>query len=92
MSTTVDSAMAANVAETVAAVLDLQPGQFMQIRNARELGKVSQMAQQQGCYDAAFEDKLAFCLHHSMKTGGYKRTSVPTNPPANIIASLRSRV
>lgn len=62
------------------------------ITNPRELAAVSQYAQANGMYTPAFEDNLAKSLKLSIQNHGYKRTSLPTPPPANILASLRSRV
>ncbi|HHQ4929088.1 TPA: hypothetical protein ACSP88_002526 [Aeromonas hydrophila] len=62
------------------------------ISNPRELAAISQAARAGGFYDARFEDNLARSLKHSIANHGYKRVSLPTNPPASIMTALRSRV
>lgn len=88
-----DAIMQNAIAESAHDVMSAaQPGQFLQIRNAKELAAVSQYAQNNGMYDARFEDALAYHLHHSRAQGIYRMTSQVTPPPANLVQSLRSRV
>lgn len=68
------------------------PGEYHQLHNARELAEVSRYAHSNNLYRPDFEDKLAFSLKHSIASGVYKRTSLPTPPPANILTQLRNRV
>lgn len=65
---------------------------FEPIHNARELAELSRKAVADGKYTPAFEDQLAARLKQSMQAGVYKRTSLPTPPPANIMTALRNRV
>lgn len=65
---------------------------FEPIHNARELAELSRKAVADGKYTPQFEDQLAARLKQSMQAGIYKRTSLPTPPPANIMTALRSRV
>lgn len=69
-----------------------QAGEFHELHNARELAEVSRYAHSNNLYTPAFEDRLAVSLKHSMATGVYKRTSLPTPPPASLMTALRSRV
>lgn len=70
----------------------VQPGAtFEPIRNARELAEISRKAVADGVYDARFEDQLTARLKQSMAAGVYKRISLPTPPPANIMQQLRNR-
>lgn len=62
------------------------------ISSPRELAAISQAAQAGGFYDSRFEDNLAKSLKHSIQNHGYKRVSMQTPPPANILTALRSRV
>ncbi|MFQ2621297.1 MULTISPECIES: hypothetical protein [Aeromonas] len=62
------------------------------ISNPRELAAISRAAQAGGFYDSRFEDNLAKSLKMSIQNHGYKRVSLQTPPPANIVQSLRSRV
>lgn len=62
------------------------------ISNPRELAAISRAAQSGGFYDPRFEQNLAHSLKMSMQNHGYKRVSLPTPPPANILQCLRSRV
>lgn len=80
---------AANIAHDVKAQ---GPNEYTIISSPRELAEVSRAAQAGGFYDADFENKLAFSLKHSIQSHGYKRVSMPTPPPANIVAALNSRV
>lgn len=68
------------------------PGEYHQLHNARELAEVSQYARANNLYTPQWEDNLAFSLKHSIQAGVYRRTSVPTEPPANIVTALRNRV
>lgn len=65
---------------------------FEPIHNARELAELSRKAVADGKYTPQFEDQLAARLKQSMAAGVYKRTSLPTPPPANIMVALRNRV
>ncbi|MDX7830358.1 hypothetical protein [Aeromonas dhakensis] len=66
--------------------------EYTVINNPRELAAISQAAQAGGFYDARFEDSLAKSLKWSIQNHGYKRVSLETPPPANILQSLRGRV
>lgn len=78
--------------EIAAMAHDIRNGHVIDLHNARELAQISQYAQSNGMYDPTMEDRLAAVLKHSMQAGVYKRTSLPTPPPANIMTVLRSRV
>ncbi len=71
---------------------DIRNGHIVDLYNARELAQISQYAHSNNMYDPTMEDRLATVLKHSMQAGVYKRTSLPTPPPANIMTALRSRV
>lgn len=78
----------ANIAEDIR---NQGPNEYHALHNARELAEVSQYAHTNNMYTPAFEDRLAVSLKHSIASGVYRRTSLPTPPPANIVQSLRSR-
>lgn len=71
---------------------DIRNGHVVDLYNARELAQISQYMQSNGMYGPEAEDRLAAVLKHSIDAGVYKRTSLPTPPPANILTALRSRV
>lgn len=86
MTDTVQNTEIANMAH------DINNGHVIDLHNARELAQISQYMQSNNMYNARSEDRLAAVLKHSMQVGVYKRTSLPTPPPANIVQSLKSRV
>lgn len=78
--------------EIAAMAVDINNGHIIDLHNAREVAAISQHMQNQQSYDARFEDKLTVVLKHSMQTGVYRRTSLPTPPPASIVRALQNRV
>lgn len=79
-------------AEIASIAHGIAKGEAHQLTNARQLAEVSRYAQSNNLYHPGFEDKLAANLKLSMEAGVYKRTSLPTPPPASLSAALRSRV
>lgn len=71
---------------------DIANGHIIDLHDAREVAQISQYLHSNGKYNARVEDRLAATLKHSIDVGVYRRTSLPTPPPANIVQSLRSRV
>lgn len=88
MSDTVQNTMQNEIANMAH---DINNGHVIDLHNARELAQISQYMQSNGMYNSRAEDRLAAVLKHSMQAGVYKRTSLPTPPPANIMTALRSR-
>ena len=72
-------------------VLNYQSGYYTPVKNARELAEISQAAQRHNIYDRGFEDALAHSLKISQQKQHYKRSSVPTPPPQNLMEN-RQRV
>jgi hypothetical protein len=89
-----DIQITAGTPEIAAIARDIanQPAnEYHVVGSPRELAAISQYAQNNGLYNASFEDNLAKSLKYSMSHHGYKRVSVPTPPPASIIHALRNR-
>lgn len=80
------------VLETQNMAHDIANGHIIDLHNAREVAEISRYAHSNNLYNSRFEDRLAATLKHSIGAGVYRRTSLPTPPPANILQSLRSRV
>lgn len=82
-----------NTPENIAADIQHQgANEYHIISNPRELAAISRAAQSGGFYDSRFEDNLAKSLKMSIQNHGYKRVSLPTPPPANIVQALRGRI
>lgn len=78
--------------EIAAMAHDIRNGHIIDLHNSRELAQISQYMHSNNMYGPEAEDRLAAVLKHSIDVGVYKRTSLPTPPPANLVQNLRSRV
>lgn len=82
-----------NTPENIAADIQHQgANEYHIISNPREVAAISRAAQSGGFYDSRFEDNLAKSLKMSIQNHGYKRVSLQTPPPANIVQALRGRI
>ncbi|MEZ6954297.1 MULTISPECIES: hypothetical protein [unclassified Aeromonas] len=71
---------------------DINNGHIIDLHNAREVAEISRYAHTNNIYTPNFENRLAATLKHSIEAGVYRRTSLPTPPPASLMTALRSRV
>ncbi|MFM5086978.1 hypothetical protein [Aeromonas media] len=88
MSNNVDTA----IVEMQNMTRDIANGHIIDLHNAREVADISRYAHSNNMYNPNFENRLAATLKHSIEAGVYRRTSLPTPPPASLMTALRSRV